>query len=116
MTLHTLLMILQMVFAGGLAWSCFCRLVWTDHETVREIRWAIWLQCVTSALACWAPILPALVPELHGAGEFRWLPGYTPIWIYTAVVVSTTVMQLVTAQYWRHGPPGDFQNRRADRC
>ncbi len=111
MTVQTFLMILQMVFAGGLAWSCFCRLVHTNHDTVREIRWAIWLQCVTSALACWAPLLPALVPELNGRGDFAWQPGDTPAWIYVAVVVSTTVMQLATAQYWRYGPPSDFQTR-----
>ncbi len=111
MTVQTFLMIVQSVCAGGLAWSCFCRLVYTNHETVREIRLAIWLQCVTSALACWAPLMPALIPELHGAGDFRWLPGQTPIWIYVAVVVSTTLMQLVMAQYWRYGTPSDFQTR-----
>jgi hypothetical protein len=108
---HTALMIVQMVFAAGLAWSCFCRLVRSDTETQREIRLAIWLQGVAAGLALGAPVLPLLVPELHGAGVIRWLPGHTPMWIYVLVLIAATLMQLVTAKFWRDGPPAAFQTR-----
>lgn len=104
------LLVLQVVLAAMLAWSCFCRLVKTDHETVREIRLAIWFEAVAAGLVMAAPALPALVPQLLGTGLLRWEPGETPTWIWLVLLAAATGMQLVTARYWRHGTPTDFRS------
>ncbi len=103
------LLCLQMLAAAALAWSCFCRLVRTDVETIREIRLSVWFEAVAAGLVLAAPVLPLLVPQLNGAGMWRWQPWTTPWWIWLALLLSATGMQLVTAQYWRHGTPQDFR-------
>jgi hypothetical protein len=100
---------IQFSFASALCWSCFCRLVKTGDHTHREIRWAIWLEFVAGALLMGAPDLPAMVPELRGDDFGRWQPGATPVWIYLLVLIAATLMQLVTAKFWRDGTPHDFE-------
>lgn len=97
--------VFQAIAAAALAWSCFCRLVRTDHDTIREVRLAIWFQAVTACLLVGAPVIPLLVPELSHA----WKPWTTPRWIYLAGLASATVMQIVTARYWGDGVPTRFQ-------
>jgi membrane protease YdiL (CAAX protease family) len=108
-----LLLLIQIAGAAGLFWSCFCRLVKTDAETIREIRWAIWFESVAAALVIGAPFLPLLVPELYGEDLFRWQPYTTPKWIWVLLLLAATIMQLVTAKFWRRGPPSDFQRGAA---
>lgn len=105
-----LLLGVQFVFAAGLFWSCFCRLVKTNAETIREIRLAIWLESVAAALVMGAPILPLVMPaEFLGHGLVRWQPWTTPAWVWVVLLVAATLMQLVTAKFWRNAPPPDFQ-------
>jgi len=101
--MNTVLVLLQMVMALGLAYSCFCRLVRTDAETVREVRLAIWFEALAAGLVAGAPIVPLLVPEI------TWSPGTTPRWIWLVLLVAATFVQLVTSRYWRGGIPRDFQ-------
>nr|DAG84927.1 MAG TPA: hypothetical protein [Caudoviricetes sp.] len=101
--MNTVLVLLQVVMAMGLAYSCFCRLVRTDAETVREVRLAIWFEAMAAGMVAGAPIVPLLVQEI------TWSAGTTPRWIWLALLVSATLVQLVTSRYWRDGVPDDFQ-------
>lgn len=97
------LIVLQMVLAAGLFYSCFCRMVRTDDDTIREIRLAIWFEAVAAGLVFGAPFLPLLVNQLD------WPAGSTPEWVWVILLLATTLMQFVTSRYWRHQPPGPFQ-------
>ena len=55
--------ILQMLLAAALANSCFCRLVRTDSETIREVRLAIWFEALAAGLVLGAPVMPLLLPD-----------------------------------------------------
>jgi hypothetical protein len=98
------LILVQMVLAGALAHSCFCRLVRTDVDTVREIRLAIWFQALAAGLVLGAPVLPIFMREA------QWPSGTTPRWIWVVLLVSATLMQIVASRYWRNGIPPDFQH------
>lgn len=103
-TVDLILVVVQMVLATCLAVSCFCRLVRTDAETIREIRLAIWFEGVAAGLVGGAPILPWLVPEVA-----NWPPGVTPRGIWLVLLVAATSVQIVTARYWKTGVPAVFQ-------
>ncbi len=105
------LMVVQMLFALALVYACFCRVVKTNEETVREIRWTIWLEGVAACLMFGAPVMPELIYQFRGEGPFKWQPGMTPDWVYVLMLVSATLVQLSTARFWRYGPPNDFQTR-----
>lgn len=100
------LVFVQMAFASALLWSCFCRMVRTDDDTIREVRWAIWLESIAAMLVLGAPLLPALAP-----GHVDWPAGSTPLWIWLALLVAATLVQIVTARHWKHGVPLSFTNR-----
>lgn len=102
------LLLIQTAFAAACVWSCFCHLVRTDADTIREVRWTIWFEGLVAGLVAIAPILPLTVPELAGA----WPVWTTPDWLYVLAVVAMTLMQLVTARYWGGGVPRDFQRSR----
>lgn len=101
--MNTAMVILQMAVASCLAYSCFCRLVRTDADTIREVRLAIWFQAMAAGLVAGAPILPLLVPEI------TWRPGTTPRWIWLVLLVAGTLVQVVASRYWRKQVPRDFQ-------
>ncbi len=101
--MNDLMLGLQVLAAGSLAWSCFCRLVRTDAETIREVRLAIWFEAMAAGLVMAAPFMPALVPEA------QWTTGTTPRWIWLVLLLAATLVQIVTSKYWRHGVPDDFQ-------
>lgn len=106
---QTVLLLVQVIFAAGLFWSCFCRLALTDRRTVREIRWAIWLEGVAAGVVLGAPILPLLVPELLGRGPWRWQVGGTPTWAWALLLIAAALVQFSTARHWRRGVPPDFR-------
>lgn len=99
------LLLVQLAFGLALAYSCFCRLVKTDAETIREIRWAICFEGAAGLLVFGAPFMPMLVPELSGA----WRPLTTPLWVWLSVLVACTLVQVATARFLHTGPPADFQ-------
>lgn len=109
--LHTLLIGIQLVAGLALFYSCFCRLTKTNRDTVREIRWAIWLEGVAAALVAFAPFLPGMVPELAGKGHFKWAYGTTPTWVFVALLVAAALVQMSTSRFWRFKVPEDFQMR-----
>lgn len=104
--MNTIFSIIQAAVAGALAYSCFCRLVRTDHTTEREIRLVIWLQAVAAGLVIGAPILPLIYPWIN------WKAWTTPWWIWAVLLFACTLMQIVTAKYWRLGVPPDFQRKQ----
>lgn len=108
---HIVLVIVQKAFALALMYACFCRVVKTNAETIREIRWAIWLEGVAAGLVFGAPVLPELVYQFRGTGTFFWQPGHTPVWIYVLLLIAAALVQFSTARFWRYGPPCDFQTR-----
>lgn len=99
----TILVLLQMICAAALAWSCFCRLVRVDLDTHREIRLTIWFEGLAAGLVFGAPVLPLLVPEI------TWEPWTTPRWIWLSLLVAATLIQLATAKYWNRGVPAAFR-------
>lgn len=107
-TIDAILVIVQMVLALSLAVSCFCRLVRTDAETIREIRLGIWFEGVAAGLVAGAPILPWLMPDVA-----KWEPGMTPRWIWLTLLVAATSVQIVTARHWKHAVPGAFQKEHS---
>lgn len=95
----------QFIMASLCLWSCFCRLVRTNAETIREIRWAITLQFAVCLLLICAPFIPLLIPELATA----WKPLTTPGWVYVLAVSAMALMQLVYARNWVNGVPQEYQ-------
>lgn len=93
----------QLVFSAVLIWSCFCRLVVTDDQTVREVRLAIWLEGVASMLLLVAPILPLMAPK-----TFVWVVFSTPSWAWLLLLASAMLVQVVTSKHWKHGTPTSF--------
>lgn len=100
------LIALQVLFAAVLLWTCFCRLVHTDENTRREVRWAFWFELVCAGLVLGAPFLPLLLP----AGQAGWPPGTTPLWCWVAMLFAAALVRVVTAIHWRNGQvPAAFQ-------
>ena len=104
----TSLVILQMLLAAALAHSCFCRLVRTDSETIREVRLAIWFEAMAAGLVLGAPVMPLMLPDAD------WDAGTTPTWIWMVLLLAAALVQIVTSRYWRGGVPVDFQKRQGD--
>ena len=95
----------QMVLAGSLMWSCFCRLVKTDRDTYREVRWSFVLEGAAAGLVLGAPFLPVLMPN-----EMRWPAGTTPEWVWLTLLLAVALVQIVTSRHWQHGAaPAVFQ-------
>lgn len=104
MRMQFVLLMLQVAFAAALSWSCLCRLVKTDAETQREVRWAILLELIAAGFVGMAPLLPYLMPN-----DIPWAPLTTPGWVWLGLLIAATLMQLVTARYWHVGVPRQFQ-------
>jgi hypothetical protein len=93
----------QAIIGGALAWSCFCRLVRTDGNTVREIRWAIVFEAAAALFVMGAPYLPILMDHDW------WPPLTTPMWVWFTLLAAACGVQIATARYWKDGVPADFQ-------
>lgn len=102
------LILLQMVLGLGLFYSGFCRLVKTNQNTFREVRWAIWFEAVMGGLTAGAPVLPVAIPEIY------WQPWTTPYWVWVALLASATFLQVVVRRYWNDGVPHEVQNETTD--
>jgi len=101
-----LLLGVQLVLAAMLMWSCFCRLVKTDSDTYREVRWAFLFEGTAAGIVLGAPFLPWLMPE-----QIHWRPGTTPQWAWLALLASVAAVQIVTSRHWvtAKGVPAAFQ-------
>lgn len=83
----------------ALFWSCFCRLVRTDHDTYPSVRLGFTVLgagALASAVAPWAW-------DVHHS------------WPSTALAGATLLAQGITARFWRAGVPNHFQ-RKAPSC
>lgn len=96
-------LLLQLVFSAVLIWSCFCRLVVTDDQTIREVRLAIWLEGVAAMLLMSAPVLPLVSPQ-----TLNWPAFTTPSWVWLVLLASAMLVQVVTSKHWKHGTPTSF--------
>lgn len=94
----------QFVAAAILAWACFCRLVKTDGETRREVRWSIALLLTASGLLLGAPYLPVLMPH-----DVHWTVGTTPEWCWLLLLVACALVHMVTAPAWYGAIPDSLQ-------
>jgi hypothetical protein len=99
------MLVVQLVLAVALMWSCFCRLVKTDEDTYPEVRWAILFEFAAAGIVLGAPFMPLLMPA-----DAPWPAWSTPRWAWVVLLASITVMQIVTSAYWDHNaPPERFQ-------
>lgn len=104
-----LFLIVQAALAGVLMWTCFCRLVKTDMNTEREVRWAILFEGLAAGLVFAGPWMPALMPE-----DMHWKVGATPAGIWLVLLLAVTLVQIVTAKFWKDGrAPQAFQKASA---
>ena len=87
-----MLVINEMLFMA-LLYSCFCRAVKTNRETKLSILVAFYLLSCAALFATFAPIVMAWRPDA----------------VSLALLAATTLVQAVTAQHWRFGPPEHFQ-------
>jgi len=94
-----LMIILNAVLCGALFWTCFCRIVRTDVDTVRPVRLAFCLLGAV-AVACMVAPLGWLRPLL---------PAHEPPVTQLVIVGAMFVVQGLTARYWRDGVPCHFQ-------
>lgn len=78
--------------ASALVWSCFCRLVRTDENTIVEIRFGFWLLNVAALVDVIAPY-------------YGWA---TPNWPGVLMTAAITVMQVFTARFWRADVPSAY--------
>ncbi|MGE4243706.1 hypothetical protein [Ramlibacter sp.] len=107
MSATTFELLVQAALAGLLMWTCLCRVVKTDQDTHREVRWAIVFEGLAAGLVLGAPVLPILMPN-----EATWAPWTTPLWVWIALLAAVALVQIVTAKYWAGGrPPEQFQGR-----
>jgi len=90
---------LNAALCGALFYTCFCRIVRTDVDTVRPVRLAFCLlaavsvACMVAPLGWLKPVLPAVEPPVT----------------QLVMVGSMFVVQALTARYWRDGVPCHFQ-------
>ena len=93
------LTVIHAAICAALFWSCFCRLVRTDHDTYPSVRLGFTVLgagALASAVAPWTW-------DVHHS------------WPSTALAGATLLAQGVTARFWRDGVPCYFQ-RKAPSC
>jgi hypothetical protein len=84
------------VLCAALFYTCFCRLVRTSSDTEPAVRLAFCILASASALSLAAP--------------FAW--GISPQWPQLVIEGAITLVQALTARYWRDGVPCHFQRPR----
>lgn len=110
------LLIVQLVLAAMLMWTCFCRSVKTDRDTHREVRWAILFEGIAAGLVFGAPLMPVLMPPSGNHWAPNWPAWSTPLGVWLVLLGAVTLVQLVTAKYWAQGQaPIQFQRTSAER-
>lgn len=77
----------------ALVWTCFCRLVKTNHETYPTVRLGLFVLAVSSLAGAVAP----------------WLWGFKPQWPSALLAVGMLATQTATARFWAYGTPCQFQ-------
>lgn len=111
-----LLLIVQLVLAAMLMWTCFCRSVKTDRDTHREVRWAILFEGIAAGLVFGAPLMPVLMPPVNGNWSPDWPAWTTPVGVWLVLLGAVTLVQIVTAKYWAQGQaPIQFQRSPRER-
>lgn len=93
-TLHTALCL-------AIMWTCWCRQVRSNSQTIEAVRLAFWLMFCAAMVLLVAPIGHKLWPD-------TW-PRYTIQWPTLGLMASAALVQIVTARHWLHGPPAVFQ-------
>lgn len=85
--------VINTVLCAALVWTCFCRFVKTNHETIPSVRFGLFVLAVTS-LAC------AVAP---------WSWGYRPEWPGLLLASGMLATQVATARFWAYGTPCQFK-------
>lgn len=106
MMAHEIKLLLHVGLCAAIFWSCFCRQARaTAHSTRPQVRAAFALLGAASIALGIAPWAPALWPEC---------PDYAPSWPELLMLAAISVVQGVTAHYWRAGVPRDFQRKEGN--
>lgn len=87
------MIVIHEMLCAALLYSCFCRAVKTNRETKLPILLAFYVLSCTAVFVTFAPIVMAWAPD--------------PVSL--ALLAAITLVQTVTAQHWRYGPPEHFQ-------
>lgn len=98
------LVLVQMLLAGFVLYTCFCRLVFTQVCTSCVLRSAIIFKAAAAALVMGAPVWPLIHP--HRA---TWEPWSTPVWAWIALLTALAFMQWVTSRHWGPGGPAPMK-------
>lgn len=77
----------------ALFYTCFCRSVRTDKDTITGVRLAFWGVASVTLFCAWLPTTGFFVVN----------------WVDIAMPAAMLVVQLATAKHWRHGVPSAFQ-------
>lgn len=110
------LLIVQLVLAAMLVWTCFCRAVKTCADTHREVRWAILLEGLAGGLVFGAPLMPVVMQPSERYWSPTWAEWSTPWEVWLVLLFAVTLVQVVTAKYWAAGQaPVQFQRSPAER-
>ena len=103
------IVLVQMLLAGFVMYTCFCRLVFTHVRTSCLLRSAIILKATAMGLVLGMPVLPLLHPQRAG-----WEPWTTPTWVWVFLLVSLVFMQWATARYWDRTGPRPIHDFKGD--
>lgn len=87
--------ILHVMLSLALLGSQFCRAIATDKHTRLPILLAFYALTAAAVFSLFAPIV---VKDWH------------PSWVTIALLAAITLVQWVTAHYWKNGTPRAFQN------
>lgn len=88
------LTLLHVIMSSLLLYSQFCRAVKMDGScTHLSVILAFYFLTAASIFSLFAPVV---------------VPGWRPSLEMLLLLASTTVVQLVTSRYWKHGTPKSF--------
>lgn len=93
------LMILHEVLCAVLLYSCFCRATRTNQDTQIQVVLSFYLLSVSAMVATVAPVAM----------------GWQPDAVSLLLLASITLVQSVTARFWKHSPPAAFQRTPEDK-
>ena len=82
----------------ALLYSCFCRAVKTNQDTKLPILLTFYVLSCTAVFVTFAPLVLAWQPDA----------------VSLSLLAAITLVQTVTAQHWRYGPPEHFQQPELD--
>lgn len=75
-----------------LFYTCFCRSVKMNSNTIREIRLAFYGLSLAAVVSIFAP-----------------MRGWRPDWIHIIMLLAINIVQYTTSKFWHHSLPSSFE-------